>query len=337
MVSDGHASVTQPSFSVNMTWSMPGQIAGSGGKASLGVMTTGGVAQRICVLQAYTSFTIEGGGDSCATTSASMASASASPNLLPKDAADGTIGYVWVSLGDGGNLYYTYKASTPQSAVTVETVPTPSAFDQTVTAPEPPPGGNAIITSPSLAAFGVVSAPSAVSVEVNNLTVQDMVAIAAERHKCYVEFRTGVNWVLKLQKLEGRQDWDTNYTSAYRYAVVRQLGRLVDCLAFVNAVEQVLYKKAAADIALVSCATTPVSLSIVGSRSRPKLRSLRVDKHPTLRVSCTHTAAGVRISIATRSRRTPLSSIFGSRLRLAIARSPHDSPGGQLSATFHRG
>jgi hypothetical protein len=118
-VGDGSASVTQPSFSVNMTWSMPGQIAGSGGQGSIAVMTTGGVAQRICVLQAYTSFTIQGGGDSCAQTSASMASASASPNLLPKGAADGTIGYVWVSLGDGGNLYYSYQASTPQPVVTV--------------------------------------------------------------------------------------------------------------------------------------------------------------------------------------------------------------------------
>jgi hypothetical protein len=302
-------------------------------------MTTGGVAQRICVLQAYTTFTVQG-GDSCATTSASMASASASPKVLPKDAADGTIGYVWVSLGDGGNLYYTYKASTRQSAPTVEVVPTPSAFDQTVTAPEPAPGGNAIITSPSLAAFGAVSAPSAVSVAVNGLTVQDMVAIAAERHKCYVQFRAAVNWVLKLETLGGREDWDTSYSQVYRgyrAFLVQQLGHLVDCLAVVNAVEQVLYKKAAADTARVSCATTPVSLSIGGSRSRPKLRSLRVDKHPTLRVSCTRTAAGVRISIATRSRRTPLSSIFGSRLRLAIARGPHDSRGGQLSVAFHRG
>jgi hypothetical protein len=56
-----------------------------------------------------------------------------------------------------------------------------------------------------------------------------------------------------------------------------------------------------------------------------------------LRVSCTRAGAGVTISIATRSRRTPLSSIFGSRLRLVIARSPHGPRSGQLSVTFHRG
>ena len=115
-VSDGSATDTESSYSVNMSWTVPGQIAGEGGSGTLSVSVTGGVAERICVLGAYTSFALAGGdanGDSCAQTSASKGSASATPKLLPDDAADGTIGYVWVSLGDGGNLYYSYKASTP--------------------------------------------------------------------------------------------------------------------------------------------------------------------------------------------------------------------------------
>lgn len=331
MVSDGHASVTQPSFSVNMSWSMPGQIAGSGGKGSISVMTTGGVAQRICVLQAYTSFTIAGGGDSCAQTSASMSSASASPNLLPNDAADGTIGYVWVSLGDGGNLYYTYRASNPQPPPTVETVPTPSAFDQTVTAPEPPPGGAALITSPALAMFGAVQAP--VSVDVKGLSVRDQV-IAAARHDCYVQAVRAIRGAI-ASKLIGKWKSDlTNYRETLESFV---LSSLASCLAFVDAYEQVL-KAPAADVARASCAETPVRLAITGSGRKARLKSFHLgDTHQPLKVSCVRTAGGIRITLSTRSKHAPLSSAVGSRLRLALYRSTKDPSGGQLSVTFHHG
>ena len=113
-VNDGSASEmhTSPTFTISMTFPVPGSIGSSAAQASLGVSVTGGIAQRICVLQAYTSFTVAG-GDACATTSASMQSATATASIQPMDAADGSLAYVWISLGDGGNLFYTYKASTP--------------------------------------------------------------------------------------------------------------------------------------------------------------------------------------------------------------------------------
>src|SRR5947208_2694649 len=88
-----------------------------------------------------------------------VAVASAGPDTLPGHAPDGTLGYVWLSLGDGGNLYYTYRARTPKAAPPVERMPVPSAYDQTVTAPAPPAGRPLIVTSPALALFGAVSTP----------------------------------------------------------------------------------------------------------------------------------------------------------------------------------
>jgi len=230
MVSDGSASVTQPSFSVRMSWSMPASIAGSSGQASIAVMTTGGVAQRICVLQAYTSFPIQGGAGSCAQTSATMPSASAPATLLPYEASAGTTGYVWVSLGDGGNLYCSYQASTPKPTPSLETVPTPPTLGQTVTAPEPPPGSAAIATSPLLAMFGAVGAP--VSVEVEGLSVRDQV-IANVRHDCFVQFVRFIHGLAarRLITLADETDLAPFTTEGVRYGIQFGIANLAACLA----------------------------------------------------------------------------------------------------------
>ena len=73
-----------------------------------------------------------------------------------------------------GKVTYTYRAAAQATTPppTFEQVPAPSGFDQPVTAPEPPPGGEALITSPSIAAAGAVGAPSAVSADVSGLSVR---------------------------------------------------------------------------------------------------------------------------------------------------------------------
>jgi len=344
-VGDGSASTTQPGYTVSMTWSVPAQIAGSGGSASLSVMTTGGVAQRICVLQAYTSFQIQGGGDACAQTSASMASASATATLLA-NGASGTTATVWVSLGDGGNLYYSYVAqasTTPPPVVSPPPVlvPTPSGFDQTVTAAEPPPGGIALITSPSLALAGEVTAPSAVTVDLSGLSVRDHV-IAAARHECYVNFTKAVFEAVKSASKTVDETFELHWEDLDHFVNARVAGltaELAACVAFVDAIEAVYSAQARAGTAQASCGMSTASLSLSGSGSKLRLRSFHVGsasgKHQPLQMSCTSQAGKLTITVATRSKRTPLSSIVGSSLQIGIARSPKDSAGGQLSVTFH--
>ena len=205
-------------------------------------------------------------------------------------------------------------------------VPTPSGFDQTVTATEPPPGGTAIITSPTLAAFGATVAPSAVSVDVNNLTVRDLVILAA-RHDCYVQFVKAARGLRAVQLL-----WRDKYNKALLAGI---LANLASCLAFTDAYEQVL-KAGSASVASASCAETPIRLALSGSGTRARLRSFQWgDKHPPLVVSCRRHTGGLTLSLATGSKQTPLSSVVGPRLTFALARSPTDLSGGQLSVTFH--
>jgi hypothetical protein len=208
-------------------------------------------------------------------------------------------------------------------------VPTPSGFDQTVTVPEPPPGGTAIITSPALAAFGATLAPTALSVDVNNLTVRDLVIIAA-RHDCYVQFVKAVRGVRALQLVT--QGWVGKHRQELLAAI---LSNLASCVAFADAYEQVL-KAGSASVAGASCAETPVRLTLSGSGTNTRLRSFQWgDKHPPLQVSCRRHAGGLTLSLATGSKQTPLSSVVGPRLTFALARSRTDPPGGQLSVTFH--
>ena len=208
-------------------------------------------------------------------------------------------------------------------------VPTPSGFDQTVTATEPPPGGTAIITSPTLAAFGATIAPSAVSVDVNNLTVRDLVILAA-RHDCYVQFVKAVRGFRAIQLVE--KAWTGKYNGAVLAGI---LANLASCLAFADAYEQVL-KAGSASVASASCAETPIRLTLSGAGTRARLRSFRwSDEHAPLHISCRRHTGGLTLSLATGSMQTPLSSVIGPRLTFALARSRTDLPGGQLSVTFH--
>jgi hypothetical protein len=96
--------------------------------------------------------------------------------------------------------YRPVASSTPPPVVPPPpvVVPTPSGFDQTVTAAEPAPGGTALITSPPLTvgchrgafAAGAPHAHAAcgesgVSVDIGGLSVRDQV-IEDARHSCYV-------------------------------------------------------------------------------------------------------------------------------------------------------
>lgn len=119
-VTDSSATRTEKPYTAAFTYSMPTTITASGASVSLAVTandvsSTAGISQRVCVFQATSPFTIQQGGDQCATAAAttpgSSKSASTSLTLVGNDASPGTQETVSVSIGDGGNLYYTYQAS----------------------------------------------------------------------------------------------------------------------------------------------------------------------------------------------------------------------------------
>ena len=218
-------------------------------------------------------------------------------------------------------------------------VPTPSAFDQTVTAAESAPGGTALITSPVLASAGAVTAPSEVTVDISGLSVRDQV-IANARHSCYVNFTKSIFGLLKatVSDPNGYDKLDPFYDRDYHVAHLITLltPELAGCLALVDALQQRLYATTAA-VAGASCAVTSFTPLTSVSGKKARLRSVGLgDSHPAVRVSCSRQAGKLTITVASQSTHTPLSNIVGSRLRIGLLRSPKDTPGGQLSVAFHR-
>jgi hypothetical protein len=129
-VHDGTATWTETTFNATYTWSVPQQVPPAGADVSMGVQANdvsnnSGIDVRICVLQGYTQFQVKG-GDQCAEayamTPGSSKSASKTATLLTtgtpvnQDCPGGGFGCVtlMISLGDGGNVYYTYRASASQ-------------------------------------------------------------------------------------------------------------------------------------------------------------------------------------------------------------------------------
>jgi hypothetical protein len=348
-VNDGNASFqgqgTSAAASASYSWTVPQQVSPSGASMSLAVQVTSyssaGSDNKVCV-GSQTQFTIQDSGGNCAEafamTSGSSASGSKTVTLqatgapVNQDCPGGGFGCVTLAIGiqDGGNVFYTYRASAPPPTSTGVAIPTPSTFDQTVTASAPPPGGTAVATSPALMMFGAAQAP--VSVDIEGLSVRDIV-IANVRHDCYVQFVKAIRGLAAARLVA--KHWSTNSEAVFR---AYQRGAIVDlasCLAFADAYQQYLYGASAA-AASVSCADTPVRLSTVGSGRNARLRSFHFgDNNAPLKVSCARHAGGLTISVSTRSRSIPLSKIVGSRLRIGIARAKSDSPGGQLSVTFH--
>lgn len=324
---------------------MPQEVSGFGADVHEEVMVDNvsdqqGVSAAFCVFPGSGGF-YESSETDCAQAYARAPGTSGSGSnvlsLVNKDAPAGTEAIVDVFLGgttpSGGTVYYTYRSNGPSGGggggggSAVVQVPAPSSFGQTVTARKPPPGGAAVAASPELGAFGAVRAP--VTVDVEGLSVRDQV-IAAARHDCYVNFTKTLFSVLKAIGKSGVQQ---RYDEFVQVGITYLTPELAGCLALADALQQRLYAPAA-DVARASCAVTPVTLLFTGSGRKARLRSIRGDRHPLLKVSCVRTAGGVRISVSTRSS-APLSSVVGSRLRLGIVRSKKDSPGGQLSVTFN--
>ena len=218
----------------------------------------------------------------------------------------------------------------------VVTVPTPAAFNTTVSVPEPPPGGAANLTSPPL------GSATQTTVDLTGLTDTDIAALAAGPHVCMTrltELLVGINRILERAIADGFTDEARLGFDAAFFEIARGF---VECVRFAKAVQAAgaLANQATATPAQAGCAFTPVELSITGSGTKQRLRSLHVGPQPgvsvPLRVSCQSSATGLALTIASGSG-GPLSAIVGPQLRLGIVRSMSDTAGGQLSVAFHQG
>lgn len=341
-VSDGSATFTDPdhnppTYDATFSWSLPGQISGSGGALSLStaandVSNNSGLATQICVSGA---FQVQGKANPCATAFAQIPGTTDGPHtanltLVSFDASPGTQATVSIGFG-AGNVNYTYRASPPAPTPTFEMVPTPPAYGQTVTVPAPAPGGAAVVTSPPLAMFGAVNAP--VSVDVEGLSVRDQV-IANVRHDCFVQF---VKAIHGLAAARVQIKWSADWQQLFEQAQNRAIANLASCLAYADAYAQQLYGPSA-DLARVSCADTAVKLTITGSGPNARLKSFHFgDPASPLKIACKRRLGGITISVSTRSRHTPLSKVVGPRLRIGIVRAKSDTGGGQLSVHFNHG
>lgn len=243
---------------------------------------------------------------------------------------------VYIQPDNGSTSHYVFIRVGPPPPVVA---PTPSAFDQTVTAPEPPPGGEAIVASPALAAFGVVSAG------IQGVSAQD-VAVVPARHKCFVTFTKNLFEHISRYPPSDRQeaidDFTTDFVSYQLQGATRSYAfkDLAVCLALVDALEAVTPNLTVADIARSSCGPIrPITLTLTGSGSRTRLRSFKVgnanDKHEAVRANCARSGATLSMSLTTRSRHTALRTVFGSNLALGIVRHHKDAGGGQLMIAFH--
>ncbi len=209
-----------------------------------------------------------------------------------------------------------------------------SGWDTTATAPEPSPGGTAIAESPALDSNGI-------TVNLTGLSPEDVLALADARHNCWVNFSQAVRGLFAIPGLPSAIDLDFENGSKSIYFDVAFLNlatAFVRCVQFVDAVQAVLATQRTATTARAACAITTVALSITGSGSNARLRSFHVGAgaRPALRVSCRRTAAGLTLTVKSNAPGTPLRSIVGPRLQVAITRGLHDRPGGRLGVTFRK-
>lgn len=227
-------------------------------------------------------------------------------------------------------------------ACPVKDLPAPAGFGQPTTGTAPP-GDAAVTASPNIGDLR-----GAMAVSITGVTTDDQV-IELARHQCFVNFTRAffdhLSLLTPAERAAALNDYPKLFVALSLSGTRQQtdlpfIDELNACLAFVDAVQaaspatQAGVQQGAA-VASSSCAMTPVKLSLSGSGASTRLRSFKLGGASSLKTSCTSSPGGLAISVATRSRATPLSRVVGPRLGIAIVRSKKDPPGGQLSIVFN--
>ena len=165
--------------------------------------------------------------------------------------------------------------------------------------------------------------------------------VAAAKHECDVNFTKKVIAVLHRRSAGELRAFEADFVTYFIGAGLHartdlpEFNELAACVAYVEAVGAVLSATKAATAASSSCAMSPTTLSLSGSGRTTRLRAFTMGGASALQTGCTASSGQLAISVAPRSKGTPLGRVVGSNLGLGIVRSPKNPAGGQLSVAFN--
>ena len=235
------------------------------------------------------------------------------------------------------------SAARAKRCVLISKLPVPAGFGDPISGEAPGPDGAALVQSPPLGDQSSVEVSFAGLPDISYIGV---VGAEAARHKCYVTLAKNLITTLNNATPQARKQIALNFATdaaavSYGLGTTGQspaFTQLLTCLAWVYAVEQRFSSTTlATDAAASSCALDAVNLSIAGTGSMARLKRFRLVGSGPLRTSCSATSSGLAISVSTRAKGKPLSSVVGPSLPLAIVGGAQAAAGHQMSVTFNSG
>jgi hypothetical protein len=237
----------------------------------------------------------------------------------------------------GNPSHYVFVRTGGAVPITVAAAAAPEAFDTPV-AVNVEPGGDGLAASPPL---GNASAATATEegLSPNDATVAALVTYVALRHQCYVQAVKNVVGANKFNHhlVQGAQQDEATIKTQIESITEGAAAYITSCLATLDAaVNKALAASGGSVAAATSCPITP--LTIISRRRAGKTSISKVESGAVkgLSVTCSRRGGVLTLHLATKGGR-PLSKFVGSRLRLAVARSKHDSGAARLSFSFHKG
>jgi hypothetical protein len=218
----------------------------------------------------------------------------------------------------------------PSPAPTVVVVPPASQWGAAV-AGTVGSGGAAMNSSPLLG-----NATSVTATELG-LTPEDYVVLAGLKHSCYASFVLGLLGTRK--RVSGYQGGILkSYDQLVGLNIPELLANLEFCLAFVDVLAAAASTASVAHPAAVAsqagCGAADVRFVLRGQGRATKITGFHVGAGQ-LHVSCATVAGGLALTFSTAAS-TPLRTLVGPRLQLAVLRGKHDAAGGRLSFSYHK-
>jgi hypothetical protein len=169
------------------------------------------------------------------------------------------------------------------------------------------------------------------------LTPEDYVVLAGLKHSCYASFVLGLLGTRK--RVSGYQGGILkSYDQLVGLNIPELLANLEFCLAFVDVLAAAASTASVAHPAAVAsqagCGAADVRFVLRGQGRATKITGFHVGAGQ-LHVSCATVAGGLALTFSTAAS-TPLRTLVGPRLQLAVLRGKHDAAGGRLSFSYHK-
>jgi hypothetical protein len=228
----------------------------------------------------------------------------------------------------------------PPAAIDVP--PAFAAFGAPVGEPEPAPGDEGADVSAPLG--NATSADASVTgVSPDDVTFYAAAVIQIARQYCYVQAIKKVTAAFKANPLGIVSSVKAEAGPVYDLLKLASSAIIVNaaaCMADASTISTVLdlasFGTTSSRVqAAASCGVTPFTNTLKSSKGKPKVKKVQIAKRPGLSVRCTRSGGTVTMHLASTSGK-PLSKLIGPRLIVGIARSRHDTAGGQLSFLFKK-